>query len=265
MRTVTYCTDGGVPLAMSLFAPSASPRPVPVVVEIHGGGWQQGSRLLSLASSTTAADLVAAGIMVASVDYRLAPRDPWPDQIIDVECAVRFLRAHAADLGIEPDRIAALGTSAGGQLASLLGMAAVAHEWDQGPYLDQSSRVDVVVDQFGPADLTATDWPHDTAVMIRRVFGAYPTPANPVLKAASPVTYAAAADAPFLIVQGTDDQVVPLSQSEELASRLRAAGVPVQLVLVARGRHGLVTPGESPSPAAISTLITAYLSRALRH
>ena len=94
--------------------------------------------------------------MVASIDYRLAPENPWPDQIIDVKCAVRYLRAHAADLGIDPNRIAALGTSAGGQLVSLLGTTGSSTLWDAGPYPDESSAVDAVVDEFGPADLEAT-------------------------------------------------------------------------------------------------------------
>jgi dipeptidyl aminopeptidase/acylaminoacyl peptidase len=120
-----------------------------------------------------------------------------------------------------------------------------------------------VVDEYGPSDLGATDWPHHTAVMIRTVFGAWPKGSTPALIAASPVTYVAAGDPPFLIVQGTADQVVPVSQSELLAQRLRAYKVPVDLVLVDRGRHGLVTPGEDPSTYDISALITRYLTRTL--
>jgi acetyl esterase/lipase len=266
LRTVTYRTEGNVPLSMSLFAPVRSQHPVAVVLQVHGGGWQHGDRLLTLADSVTATDLVAAGFMVASVNYRLAPLNPWPDQIIDVVNAVRYLRTNAAELGINPDHIAALGDSAGGQLVSLLGTAPGQPQWDQGPDATASSRVDAVVDEFGPADLTSSDWPHGTAEMIRTVFGAFPAPANAALKAASPVTYAAAGDPPFLIVQGTDDQVVPESQSELLATRLRSVGVPVDLVLVDRGEHGLETPDESPSPAAISSLITTFLvKRALLH
>ena len=264
LRTVTYCVEGDDPLAMSLFAPTSA-HPVPVVVEVHGGGWSHGSRLISLDQSLPAAGLVASGIMVASVDYGLSPRDPWPDQIIDVECAVRYLRAHAIELGIDPDRVGALGTSAGGQLVSLLGTATAERQWDQGPYADESSGVDAVADEFGPAQLNATDWPHRTAVIIRRVFGTFPIVLSPVLKADSPATYASRGDPPFLIVQGTDDQVVPVSQSEDFATRLRAAGVPVDLVLVDRGRHGLETPDERPSPPEIAALITSFFERTLLH
>jgi acetyl esterase/lipase len=264
IRTVTYCVEGGTPLAMTVFDPNAVGHARPAVLEVHGGGWQHGSRLLSLSGSGPATDLVGAGFVVASIDYRLAPENPWPDQIIDAKCAVRYLRVHAAELSIDPDRIAAMGTSAGGQLVSLLGTTGSSSQWDVGPYPDVSSRVDAVVDEFGPADLSENDWPPASTAMIHRAFGTPPGTlgtAGTVLAEASPQTYIAAGDPPFLIVQGTDDQVVPAQQSERFATALRTAGVPVDLVLVAGGRHGLETPGENPSPTAIASLITAYLGR----
>jgi acetyl esterase/lipase len=260
-RTVTYCVEGGQAQAMTLFDPSTAGNARPAVLEVHGGGWQHGTRLLSLSTSEAASDLVGGGFVVASIDYRLAPENPWPDQIIDVKCAVRYLRANAADLGIDPDRIAALGTSAGGQLVSLLGTTGSSPLWDAGPYPDVSSSVDAVVDEFGPADLTATDWPRDSVAMIRRVFDAAPGTASSVLTQASPQTHISAGDPPFLIVQGAADQVVPATQSEHFATALRSAGVPVDIVLVAGGRHGLETSGEEPSSPAIASMITTYLER----
>ena len=258
-RTVTYCVEAGQALAMTLFAPSSVGLSRPAVLQVHGGGWQKGGRLLSLSQSDAAADLVGAGFVVASIDYRLAPANPWPDQIIDAKCAVRYLRAHAADLGIDPDRIAALGDSAGGQLVSLLGTTGSSALWDAGPYPGESSAVDAVVDEFGPADLTANDWPGYSAAMIRRAFGVGPDSGSAVLVQASPATHVSAGDPPFLIVQGTDDEVVPETQSENFAAQLRADDVRVQLVLVDGGRHGLETPGENPPPPTIAALITSYL------
>jgi acetyl esterase/lipase len=263
-RTVTYCRQGGHALAMTLFAPARVGHPVPVVLQVHGGGWQLGSRLTTLRASRTAGDLVRAGIMVASIDYRLAPKHPWPDQIVDVACAVRFLRADADELGINPARIAAWGNSAGGHLVSLLAVDGSSPSWDRGSYPHESSRVAAVVDEYGPTDLTTKDWPRVTKVLIRRVFGVAPGTQDPVLVAASPQLHVAAGDPPFLIVQGTADKVVPVSQSKDLAARLRAVGVPTKLVLVRRGGHGLQTPGESPSPTAISALIVNYLRQILR-
>jgi acetyl esterase/lipase len=262
-RTVTYCVEGGQPLAMTLFAPSTVGTSRPAVLEVHGGGWQHGSRMLSLSESGAATDLAGAGFVVASIDYRLAPANPWPDQIIDAKCAVRYLRAHADDLGIDPNRIAALGTSAGGQLVSLLGTTGSSALWDTGPYPDESSAVEAVVDEFGPADLDAGGWPAGSIAMIHRIFGAAPGTPSPVLAQASPVTHVAAGDPPFLIVQGTDDQVVPMTQSEQLAAQLRNDHIPVDLVMVDGGRHGLETPDENPSPPAIAALITSYLVQTL--
>jgi acetyl esterase/lipase len=262
-RSQTYCFEDGQPVQMTLFAPERVSRPAPVVIQVHGGRWQTGTSFTSLAQSLTATELVDAGFVVASIDYRLAPQYPWPDQIIDVECAVRYLRAESSNLGIDPDEIGAWGDSAGGQLVSLLGTAPDVAGWTQGEYRAESDHVAAVVDEFGPADLGATDWPHRSAVMIRNVFGAWPTKSNAALMAASPVTYVAPGDPPFLILQGTDDQVVPVSQSETLAARLRANRVPVDLVLVARGQHGLASDGESPSPGVISELITRFFERTL--
>jgi acetyl esterase/lipase len=264
-KSVTYCDNGDQPQYMTLFAPAPAlaQHPVPAVLQVHGGGWERGARLTSLSDSGTATDLVRAGFLVASIDYRLAPQNPWPDQIVDVECAVRYLRAHASDLGIEPDRIAALGTSAGGQLVSLLATAGDLGQWDVGSNPDVSDRVAAVVDEFGPSNLTAPGWPHASSVFIHTVFGADPGTDSATLKEASPVTYVAPDDPPFLIIQGTDDHVIPESQSTELAERLRSAGVPVDVVLVHGGQHGLMTPDETPSPSAISSLITSYLEKTL--
>jgi acetyl esterase/lipase len=263
VRAVTYCRENGQSLSMTLFAPSASRHPLPVVVQVHGGAWQHGSRLTSLAGSLTAADLVDAGFMVASIDYRLAPKNPWPDQIIDVACAVRFLHARGRTLGVDPARIAAWGDSAGGQLVSLLGVDGANKDWDRGPYPDASSSVSAIVDEYGPANLDTTDWPPSSVDMIRTVFGVGPGPGSSVLAAASPLHHVAAGDPPFLVIQGNADQVVPFAQSVELSARLRAVGVPVQLVVVDRGRHGLETPGENPPPAALSSLIVNYLREEL--
>jgi acetyl esterase/lipase len=256
-RDVTYCTDGG-PLTMSLFAPAPKARPAPVVLQVHGGGWERGKRFVDLAQSTAAAQLVAHGIVVASVDYRLAPANPWPDQIIDVKCAVRFLRARALELGIDPNRIAAWGSSAGGQLASLLGVNGTPAAWDTGAYGNVSSRVDAVVDEFGPADLSAPGWSGYITKIFRTVFGTA-SGSSPVLRAASPIAYVAPGDPPFLILQGTADHIVPAAQSVDLAQRLVADHVPTELDLVAKGAHGLGTPGEDPSPRQIDGRIVSFL------
>jgi acetyl esterase/lipase len=261
---VTYCTDGGQPLGMTLFRPPANDRVVPVVLQVHGGAWEHGVRWTSLSQSNALASLVGSGVAVASIDYRLAPADPWPDQIEDVMCAARFLRAHARQFGIDPSRVGAWGSSAGGQLVSLLATAPDISQWKRGQYQGESSSVQAVVDEFGPADLAVSDWGAYVAGVIRTVFHTEPDSSSAVLKAASPLNHVAPGDPPFLILQGTADRIVPADQSERLAQHLAAAHVPAKLVLVNRGMHGLKTSGEHPSPAQLDTDIVSYFVSVLR-
>jgi acetyl esterase/lipase len=261
-RTVSYCDPDGQPLTMTLFAPHVpSPDPVPVVLQVHGGGWARGQRFTSLAQSRAATLLTDRGIAVASVDYRLTPANPWPDQIVDVKCAVRFLRSSARHLGIDPDRIGAWGSSAGGQLVALLGTTGGQRLWDEGKDRATSSSVQAVADQFGPSDLV-TRFPHWTAGVIHRVFGSAPR-SDATLDVASPLDHVGRGDPPFLIQQGTADHIVPESQSLLLADRLRAEGVRVQLTLVAGGNHGLGAPRESPGPSRLDAELAEFFVRTL--
>lgn len=262
-RTLTYCRDGGSALAMSLFAPSASPKPVPVVLQVHGGGWEGGTRFRRSAQSAVVTGLLRHGIAVASVDYRLAPRHRWPDQIQDVACALRFLRARAAALGIDGRRIGAWGPSAGGQLVSLLGTAPDDPRWNNGGYGSESDRLQAVVDEFGPVDLSDPQLPRFTAQLIEKTFDQIPGSGSAELAGASPTLRVAPGAPPFLILQGTADPVVPSNQSVTLATTLRAAGDPVSLILVRGGYHGLLNADERPGPAKVDETIVSWLVRRL--
>jgi acetyl esterase/lipase len=243
---------------MTLFRPPSDDGEVPVVVQVHGGAWEHGMRWTSLSQSNALKGLVERGIAVASIDYRLAPANPWPDQIEDVMCAVRFLRAHAEQLGIDPLRMGAWGSSAGGQLVSLLATASDMSPWKDGQYRGESSSVQAVVDEFGPADLAVSDWGSYVAGVIHTVFHADPNRSSVVLEEASPLDHVAPGDPPFLILQGTDDHIVPANQSVTLAQHLVAAHVPVKLVLVTGGMHGLGTSAEHPSAAQLDAEIVSY-------
>jgi acetyl esterase/lipase len=249
---------------MTLFRPFAEDREVPVVLQVHGGAWEHGMRWTSLSQSNALTGLVGSGVAVASIDYRLAPANPWPDQIEDVMCAVRFLRAHARDLGIDPFRVGAWGSSAGGQLVSLLATAPDMPQWKVGQYQNESSSVQAVVDEFGPADLAVSDWGSYVAGVIRTVFHAQPNRPSVVLETASPLDHVARGDPPFLILQGTKDRIVPAAQSETLAQHLEEAHVPVKLVLVTDGMHGLQTAREHPSSAQLNSDIVSYFVSVLR-
>lgn len=247
-RGVVYCTNAGVALTMDVYYPSQAAAAAPAVLYVHGGGWEHGDSSLGGVNARIAQALTARGMLVAAVNYRLAPEYLWPAQIVDVKCAVRYLRANAQHYGIDPSKIGAWGGSAGGHLVSMLGTTGPNAGFDTGQYLRQSSSVQAVVDMFGPADLTAGGWgPYATSV-VEQVFGVKPGQDSSALAHASPVTYIQSNDPPFLIFHGAKDAVVPLSQSQELASRFQAAGVSATLVTVQNAGHGFAPTGGPISP-----------------
>jgi acetyl esterase/lipase len=255
-RDVTYCTVDGVDLKMDIYIPKTKTGVTPLVVYVHGGGWSSGDKTEGAGMTDTPA-LLDAGFTVASLDYRLAPQYKFPAMIEDVKCAMRSLRAHAADYHIDPDKIGVWGGSAGGHLVSMLGVTGQNAGFDVGQYLDQSSRVQAVVDMFGPADLTL-GFSDAYRNLHEEVFGGFD------LAKASPVTYVSSDDPPFLILQGDADTTVPLSQSQEFYDRLAAAGISAQLVVVHNGPHGLGAPNESPSRQQLTAMIVQFFKEHLK-
>lgn len=250
-RDVTYCTPEGVALKMDLYYPPKSDQPSPAAVFVHGGGWTQGDK--SGGNLIPFADLASQGFLVAAVNYRLAPKYKFPAMIQDVKCAVRFLRANAASLNLNPNKIGAWGGSAGGHLVALLGTTDAGAGFDAngtfsgGEHADQSSRVQAVVDMFGPADLTVLFEGANPRIM-QTVFSASGNQ-DALAAKSSPVTYISKDDPPFLILQGEKDTLVPPSQSQEFYDRLKAAGVPATLVMVKNAGHGFVPTGGAISPS----------------
>lgn len=272
MSTVGYCRPDGVPLAMDLYLPPAARagKPAPVALYVHGGGILGDRKMygvgLSLANHAGALftplqqRLNARGFVVAAIDYRLPPAAPWPAQLEDAKCAVRFLRARAADLGIDPGRIGVWGSSGGGQLASLLGLTGPGDGFDRGQYPEHSSAVQAVVDMFGPADFTDFD---DSAPFGRFIAQLWFGNSTALRRSASPITYAAPGAPPFLILQGTEDPLVRPRQSIGLAQRLQAAGVPAALIEVQGAEHSLTTPGQRPSPDELTAVIVDFFAATL--
>jgi acetyl esterase/lipase len=267
---VTYAVVGSERLQLDVAMP-AGPGPHPAVVCLHGGAWRVGSRKdLSRGSpwydfgplgKSLTRILAARGFVAVSVGYRLAPDNKFPAQIEDAKTAVRFLRANAAQFRIDPDRIAALGFSAGGHLASLLGTADESAGFDGTLYPEQSSRVQCVVDFFGPSDLTLySETPGLEGAYFAPLLGGRSRDKLELYKKASPVEYVSKDDPPFLIVQGTADLLVPVIHSERLHEKLTAAGVESKLVTVKGKGHGW------GGPDAVRTTETAirFLAEQLR-
>ncbi|HET6407680.1 MAG TPA: alpha/beta hydrolase, partial [Chthoniobacteraceae bacterium] len=242
VRDVEYVTGGGASRSLDLYLPEAKPdKPLPLVVWIHGGAWLGGNK-----DRPNGIALLRAGFAVASINYRLSQEAIFPAQIEDCKAAIRFLRAKAADFGIDGGRIGAFGSSAGGHLVALLGVSADRKEWEVGDHLDQSSQVQAVCDWFGPTNLLtmgAQSGPnsrldHDAPDSPEsKLIGAHVPKAPDKASAASPLSYVTSDDAPMLIVHGDADPVVPVKQSETFYAALEKAGVKATLHIVKGGGH----------------------------
>jgi acetyl esterase/lipase len=243
-RAVEYAVVPGYrPLLLDLHRPDTA-ETVPLVLFLHGGGWRVGSRgavgpAFADWDPSPFAQLVQAGFAVASVDYRLSGEARFPAQLDDVTAALAWLRAHAAELGLDTGRTAVWGESAGGHLAALLGLTV--------------PGVRAVADWYGPADLAAL--PADAAATGIAVtdpgapdsretllLGAPPQAAPELARAASPAARVHAGAPSFLLVHGTADRFVPSRQSERLAEALAAAGTPADLHLLEGADHMWLGP-----------------------
>ncbi len=216
---------------LDIYLPDQGQGPFPVIVSIHGGAFIFGDKVgIDLEAAQAG---LARGYAVVSINYRLSGEARFPAQIHDVKAAIRFIRAHAGQYGLNPDHIAVWGSSAGGHLAALAGTSGDAPELED-PGLGPSgisSRVQAVVDWFGPTDFLAMDGQfrqsgiagqvHDTAdspesKLLGKKIGAAPDR----VRMANPETYISACDPPFFIQHGTRDRLIPVQQSVEFARRL---------------------------------------------
>ncbi len=241
LKDLAYVPGGHDRQKLDLYLPPVGAR-WPLVVAIHGGAFRMGSK-----ESEPAGAFVARGFAVAAINYRLSQHAVFPAQIEDGKAAVRWLRANAAQYGYDPGRVASCGASAGGHLAAMLGTAGDVTAFDAGGDAGVSSRVQAVVDFFGPTDFLQMDahrpspqaMVHDTPDSPESQLVGGPIRDNPEKVArANPITYVTADDPPFLIVHGDADLLVPHHQSELLEAALRKAGVRVRLVTIPGGPHG---------------------------
>jgi acetyl esterase/lipase len=257
---LAYVENGHQRQKLDLFVPKTDDGPLPLIVWIHGGGWQGGSK-----DACPMAIYVTRGYVVASINYRLSQHAIYPAQLDDCQAALRWLRKNASKYKIDPDRIGVSGASAGGHLAALVGAAGSSTK-------GKPDRVDVqcVVDVFGPANFL-TIWPqsdpkttvvkhHELDSPEGRLFGG-PIPEKTALaKQASPMTYVSKNAPPFLILHGKKDRVVPWQQSEELHEALKKAGADSTLILVDDAGHDGNVAG--PNGKKIAEFFDKHLKKA---
>lgn len=251
---VPYCSADPAQ-KMDIYFPQSG-GPWPAVVYIHGGSWMHGDKS---EAALFAGGLNSLGYLVVSLDYRLYPQAIFPAMIEDVKCGIRSLRAHAAELNLDPNRIAVMGASAGGHLASLVGTTDPG-PWDAGEHPDQSSRVQAVISLAGVMDLSQT-FPNadgnDVETMKRIGFNE-----KNVLQA-SPISHVTPDDPPFLLIHGDLDELVPVQQSQLMYDRLVQNKVPAQLLIVKNATHSFDGSNTSPTPAEINFTILEFLTKYL--
>jgi acetyl esterase/lipase len=250
------------PLQLDLYlhADRAVAKPRPLVIWVHGGGWNRGDARQSGAFTDwpgVLATLAARGYVVASVDYRLSGEAKFPAQVQDVKAAIRFLRSKAGEYGIDTARVYLWGGSAGGHLAGLAAVSCGVTAFDPSAStgrlagsqmksavpLPQSDCVQGAALWYGVFDFNPAGEAPGTALAAKTVaalFGCDPAACRDALAAASPITYVKRETPPLLLIHGTADEEVSFRQSETMTARMKAVGAPVEFVPVPGANHGFV-------------------------
>ena len=258
-RDIVFGGVDGQKLALDLYLP-AKQRP-PLIVWVHGGGWGSGSK-----SDMPLGHLVPEGFAIASVDYRLSGVAPFPAQAHDIKAAIRFLRAHASELGVNAERIAIGGGSAGGHLAQLVGVTNGNRELEgANGATEASSDVQAIVSFYGMSDFTTIlqqSTPHGLNVRVpalQALLGGQPSEKPDLARLASPVFYVNAKSPPLLLIHGDEDPQAPFEQSREMEAAYRKAGARVQFEVVRGGGHG----GDKFFDDKRIALVTQFLSEVI--
>jgi len=248
-KDIVYGRVQGVELKLDMAKPLGGKATYPTLIFFHGGGWQQGDKshmhrwLKKFASS---------GYVTVSVEYRFAPAFKWPSQVEDAKTAVRFLRAHAQQFNIDPNRIGVMGESAGGYLALMLGFTGPADGLEgEGGYQSFSSSVQAVVSFYSATDFTGRSWQLTPALEaeIQRYYNkslpeviADFTGTNnnedPILKKISVLPYVDKNDPPVLMFHGDSDPYSPVERAQKFEQVLARTNVSHELIIVKGGGHG---------------------------
>lgn len=251
IRNIEFGSTPHGPLYLDIYRRAELPsEPLPVVLFVFGGGWVMGDR--NQLQHLDLLRLVERGYALVTSDYRYSTDAIFPALIHDVKAAIRWIRANASNQGLDPDRIAILGPSAGGHLAALAGTSGDVHslegdlrDWTPGERM-LSTRVQATVDFFGPTDFTVYEAQHranglgdsDRPWFIDLLVGGPVSEHVDLVQMLNPIRYVDPGDPPFLIIHGDRDDVVPLQQSEMLATALQHAGVDVTFLTIEGGDHG---------------------------
>lgn len=236
---IPYNNDTVQKHLLDIYLPPDAKGKIPLVVFVHGGGWLSNDKYADMGyMKKTVAEIISNGFALASIDYRFSTQAVFPAQIQDCNRAVSFLYDNADKFGFDRNRFAVMGFSAGGHLASMLGLSA--NNDVENFFLPGTSklfRFKAVVDFYGPAELILFPGAGDERSPEGLLIGAAPLARPDLAKVASPVTYVDKNDPPFLIIHGEKDELVSTKQSQLLSSWLNVSGVPNELIIVKDAPH----------------------------
>ncbi len=262
-RDLAYVDGGHERQRLDLYLPEKADAALPVIIWVHGGGWQAGSKDQC---PPLRVGYLERGYAVASIGYRLSSHAVFPAQIEDCKAAIRWLRAHAKEYHLDPQRFGVWGSSAGGHLVALIGTSGDVKEFEVGPNLDQSSRVQAVCDWYGPTDFTVfVTTPgyesHATASSpeAKLIGGAVMENKDKATRVNS-ITYVSKDDPAFLIMHGNKDPTVPINQSELLFEALKKAGVSAHFHTIHGAGHG----GPGFSGQNIDEMVSGFFDERLK-
>ena len=264
-RDLIYGRVGERELPLDLYLPPDTSSAVPVVIWIHGGGWRGGSK----GNGGRALNMTKRGFAVVDVEYRLSGEALFPAQIEDCKTAVRWVRANAKKYNLDPDRIGAWGSSAGGHLVAMMGLTHDENVFETDDHSQYSSQVQVICNWFGPTDfLRMNDFEgridHDAADSPEsRLIGGPIQKNKEKVAAANPITYVSKNDPPMLIMHGEKDQSVPYNQSELLYAAMQKVGLDVTLYKVVNADHGFRNATQD-SAASLFEMSAQFLEKHLK-
>jgi acetyl esterase/lipase len=242
-RDIEYAQVGGQSLRLDIYSPKKTSGKLPVVVWIHGGAWNSGSK-----NFCPIGFMAAQNLAIVSIDYRLDTVAPFPAQLYDCKGAIRWLRANAVKYNLDADHIGIFGASAGGHLALLLATTADNSklEGGVGGNLNVSSRVQCVCAFYAPTELnrlvTNPQFRASPDGDVAKLIGGAVAQNVDKALAASPLTYVDRNCAPVFLLHGGADTLVPPEQSKIFCDALLKAGVEAQLEIIPGKGHGIIAP-----------------------
>ncbi len=259
---LVYGEAGGEKLTMDYYPPDG-PAPHPIAIIIHGGGFTGGTSK-NMSEAYCAFFLAPAGYAVFSINYRLAPKYPYPAMVEDVERAIRYIRHNAKQWKADPNRIALVGGSAGGYLSNMVGVLQAAGIAGAKDPVDRSSaRVQAVVTLFGPSDLRGREPSSGLKALLGPLIEQKGVEA--ALAEASPVMHITKDAPPFLLIHGDRDQSVPFVQSPHFQAALKANNIPCDLIIIPNGPHATGKWHTIPGVPDWEKQMTEWLNTVLGH